>query len=82
MKNGLITSYLRRCTGTGESALKKAKAVPFARKVVVIAFWHKLEIIFIDYLQKKHDYCANLLQRLTNEIKKKTVALCQKESAV
>ena len=39
-------------TGPGESALKKAKAVPSADKVMATIFWDSHGIILIDYLQK------------------------------
>ena len=40
-------------TGSGESAPKKAKAVPSADKVRATIFWHSHVIISIDYLQKR-----------------------------
>jgi len=67
----------------GELAPKKAKTIPSAGKVMASVFWDARGIIFIDYLPKGKTingvYYANLLQRLTNEIKKKRPHLAKKK---
>ena len=59
----------------GNSAPKKAKTVPCADKVMASVLQDASEIIFIDYVQKgkkiNGEYSANLLQRLSDEIKKR-----------
>ena len=51
------------------------KKVPYACKVMASVFWDTRQIISIDYLQKRKtindEYYANLLQCLSDEIKKK-----------
>ena len=73
----------KQWTGRGESDTKKPKTVPSAGKVIASLFWDALVIIFIDYLQKgktvNGEYYANLLQRLSNEIKKKRPYLAKKK---
>ena len=65
----------KQWTEMRESAPKKAKTVPSAGQVMASVFWDAREIIFNDYLPKgkkiNREYYANLLQRLSNEIKKK-----------
>ena len=73
----------KQSTERGESAPKKAKKVPSAGKVMALVFWDVCGIIFIDYLQKgktiNGKYHANLLQRLSDEIKKKRLNLMKKK---
>lgn len=73
----------KQWTERGESAPKKAKTVPSAGKVMASVFWDARGIIFIDYLQKgktiNGEYYANLLQRLSDEIKKKRPHLAKKK---
>ncbi|XP_076643528.1 histone-lysine N-methyltransferase SETMAR-like [Halictus rubicundus] len=65
----------KRWTAYGESAPKKAKAVPSAGKVMATVFWDSGGVIFIDYLQKGKTitgaYYASLLDRLKAEIAEK-----------
>lgn len=67
----------------GESAPKKAKTVPSAGKVMASVFWDAKGIIFIDYLQPgktiNGQYYTNLLQHLSEEIKKKRPHLAKKK---
>lgn len=69
--------------GPGESAPKKAKSVLSANKVMASVFWDAKGIIFIDYLEKGRsitgEYYASLLQRLSDEIKKKRPHLARKK---
>lgn len=62
---------------------KKAKAIPSAGKVMATVFWDARGIIFVDYLEKgktiNGEYYANLLQRLSDEIKKKRPHLAKKK---
>jgi histone-lysine N-methyltransferase SETMAR len=73
----------KQSTERGESAPKKAKTVPSAGKVMASVFWDARGVIFIDYLQKGKSingvYYANLLQRLSDEIKKKQPHLAKKK---
>ena len=73
----------KQWTERGESAPKKAKTVSSAGKVMASAFWYARGKIFIDYLQKgkiiNSEYYANLLQRLSDEIKKKRPHLVKKK---
>src|SRR5436190_12976832 len=73
----------KQWTAREESAPKKAKTVPSAGKVMASVFWDARGIIFIDYLQKgktiNGEYYANLLQRLSDEIKKKRPHLAKKK---
>ena len=73
----------KQWTARGESAPKKAKTIPSAGKVMASVFWDARGIIFIDYLQKgktiNGEYYANLLQRLSAEIKKKRPHLAKKK---
>ena len=73
----------KQWTKWGESAPKKAKTVPSAGKVMASVFWDACGIIFIDYLLKgktiNGEYYANLLQRLSDEIKKKGPHLAKKK---
>ena len=66
-----------------KSAPKNAKIVPSAGKVTALLFWDARETIFIDYLQKGKTInakCyANLLQRLSDEMKKKRLHLAKKK---
>jgi len=39
-------------TSPGEPALKKAKTVPTATKVMATVFWDSQGVIYIDYLEK------------------------------
>jgi hypothetical protein len=70
-------------TETGELASKKAKTVSSAGKVMASVFWDVRGIIFIDYLQIRKtinsEYYANLLRRLSDEIKKKRLHLTKKK---
>ena len=78
-EEGTVKKWIER----RESAPKKAKTVPSAGKVMASVFWDARGIIFIDYLQKgkriNGDYYAKLLQRLSNEIKKKRPHLAKKK---
>ncbi|GFU73068.1 mariner Mos1 transposase [Trichonephila clavipes] len=71
-----------RWTEKGEPAPKKAKTVPSAGKIMASVFWDARGIIFIDCLEKgktiNGKYCANLLQRLSEEIKQKRPHLAKK----
>jgi histone-lysine N-methyltransferase SETMAR len=73
----------KQWTARGESAPKKANAVESAGKVMASVFWDARGIIFIDYLQKgktiNGEYYANLLQRLSDEIKEKRPHLAKKK---
>jgi histone-lysine N-methyltransferase SETMAR len=73
----------KQWTEREESAPKKAKTVSSAGKVMASVFWDARGIIFIDYLQKgktiNGEYYANLLQRLSDEIKKKRPHLAKKK---
>jgi len=70
----------------GESALKKAKTVKSAGKVMTTGFWDARGIIHIDYLLSKQtingDYYAALLDRFNNILKKKTSLFDEEESAL
>ena len=69
-------------TGPGESALKKAKTVPSAGKVMATIFWDSDGIILNDYLQKGKtitgEYYASLLDRFDAILKKKRPHLAKK----
>ena len=73
----------KQWTQKGESAPKKAKTVSSAGKVMASVFWDARGIIFIDYLEKgktiNGEYYANLLQRLSEEIKQKRPHLAKKK---
>ena len=73
-------------TEGGESAPKRAKIIPYAGNIMGSLFSDARGIIFIDYLQKgktiNGEYYANLLERLSDAIKKKTAAFGEKESIV
>lgn len=73
----------KQWTARGESAPKKAKTVPSAGKVMASVFWDARGIIFIDYLPRgktiNGEYYANLLQRLSEEIKIKRPHLSKKK---
>ncbi|XP_076667941.1 histone-lysine N-methyltransferase SETMAR-like [Andrena cerasifolii] len=74
----------KQWTERGESAPKKAKTVPTAGKVMASVFWDARGIILIDYLQRgktiNGEYYANLLQRLSEEIKEKRPQLATKKA--
>ena len=69
-------------TGPGESALKKAKMVPSAGKVMATIFWDLHGIILMDYLQKRktitEEYYASLLDRFDAILKEKQPHLAKK----
>lgn len=71
---------------SGESAPKKAKTVLSAGKVMATVFWDSQGIILIDYLQKGKtitgEYYATLLDRLKEELKKKTAKIGAQKSAL
>ena len=73
----------KQWTVMGESCPQKAKTVSSAGKVMASVFWNAHGIIFIDYLQKgktiNGEYYANLLQRLSEEIKQKRPHLSKKK---
>ena len=70
-------------TGPGESALKKAKTVRSARKVMATIFWDSSGIILIDYLQSRititGEYYASLLDRFDAILKEKRLHLAKKK---
>jgi hypothetical protein len=57
-----------------------------AGKVMASVFWDARGIIFIDYLEKgqtiNSEYYISLLERLSEEIKKKWLHLKKKKSSV
>ena len=65
----------KQWTASGESALKKAKTVLSAGKVMATVFWNSQGIILVDYLEKGKTitgaYYATLLDRLSEELKQK-----------
>ena len=67
----------------GDPAPKKAKTVKSADKVMATIFWDARGIIQIDYLQKGRtingEYYASLLDRLSEEIKKKRPHFAKKK---
>ena len=73
----------KQWTERRELAPKKAKTVPFVIKVMASVSWDARGITFIDYLQKgktiNDEYCANFLQRLSDEMKKKRPYRAEKE---
>ncbi|XP_055615314.1 histone-lysine N-methyltransferase SETMAR-like [Toxorhynchites rutilus septentrionalis] len=70
-----LTSY--------ESRQKQQKDQRSAAKVLASVFWDTHGIIFIDYLQKRKtitgEYCAALLDKLNDDIKKKQPHLAKKK---
>jgi len=72
----------KQWTLPGEPALKKAKIVKSAGKVMVILFWNARDIIHIDYFPSKQmingDYYA-LLDRFNNILKKIRLHLAKKK---
>ena len=72
----------KRWTARGESALREAKTIPSAGKIIASVFWDACGIIFIDYFQKgktiNGEYYDNLLQRLSAEIKNERPHLAKK----
>lgn len=74
----------KQWTAAGEPTPKKAKSILSANKVMASVFWDAKGIIFIDYLEKGKsitgEYYANLLQHLSDEIKKKRPHLAKKKS--
>jgi len=87
MKHGSITpetkEQSKQWTLLGEPALKKAKIIKLARKVMTTVFWDARGIIHIDYLLSKqtinNDYYAALLNRFNNILKKKHFHLAKKK---
>lgn len=69
--------------GPGEPIPKKAKTIFSANKVMATVFWDARGIIHIDYLEKGKtitgQYYANLLQRLSKEVKIKRPHLAKKK---
>ena len=67
-----------QCNNSG-----KVKTVPSTGKVTATVFWDARGMIFNDYFQKgktiNSEYYANLLQRLSDDIKKKRSHLVKKE---
>ncbi|GFW51578.1 mariner Mos1 transposase [Trichonephila clavipes] len=67
----------------GELNPKKAKNVPSAVKVTASGLGDARGIIFIEYLDKENtidgEYCVNILQRLSEEIKQKKPHLACKK---
>ena len=65
-----------------KSAPKKAKTVPSSVKVMASFCWDAFGLFSIDYLQKGKtinvEYYANLLQHLSDKIKKKLPLLAKK----
>lgn len=77
-------TQLNQWTAKGELALKKAKAVPLAEKVMAIVFWDSRGVVLIDYLEKGKTkitgtYYASLLDKLKAEIVKKRPHLQKKK---
>jgi histone-lysine N-methyltransferase SETMAR len=60
---------------SGESAPKKAKTVPSARKVMATVFWDSQGIMLINYLEKSKTMTgasySSLLDRLKTELQEK-----------
>ncbi|XP_055384278.1 uncharacterized protein LOC129613955 [Condylostylus longicornis] len=73
----------KQWTSRGEAAPKKAKTTLSAGKVMASVSWDARDISFVDYLQKgktiNGEYYANLLQRLSEEIKVKRPHLSKKK---
>ena len=78
--DGSTTSHLKRKnrqnrTEAGKSITMKVKMILSSGKIMVSGFCDVHGLIFTDYLQKRktinNEYYANLLQRLTDKIKKK-----------
>lgn len=69
--------------GPGEPTPKKAKTIFSANKVMATVFWDARGIIYIDYLEKGKtitgQYYADLLQRLSHEVKIKRPHLAKKK---
>lgn len=70
------------CEGD-EPALKKAKMVLSAGKMMAIVFWDNHEIVFIDYLEKSKTitrvYYASLFDKIRAEIAQKRLHLEKKK---
>jgi len=68
---------------SGESAPKKAKTVPSARKVTLTVFWDSQGIILINYLEKGRTITgasySSLLDRLKTELQEKCPRLAHKK---
>ena len=60
---------------SGESALKKAKTIPSAGKVMATVFWDSQGIILINYLEKGRTITgasySSLLDSLKTELQEK-----------
>jgi len=73
----------KQWTKSGEFTPKKAKMVPFARKIMATVFWDSRGIIFTDYLEKRRtitgQYYADLLDRFDAELKKKMASFSEKK---
>jgi histone-lysine N-methyltransferase SETMAR len=73
----------KQWTEAGCSALKEARSVLSAGKVMAMVFWDAEGILFIDCLEKGKtitgEYYSNLLTRLDKKIHEKRPALQKKE---
>ena len=73
----------KQWTLPGEPALKKAKTVPSAGKVMATIFWDSQDMIFIDYPEKGKtvtgQYYAELLSRFDAVLKEKRPHLSKKK---
>ncbi|XP_012564110.2 histone-lysine N-methyltransferase SETMAR-like [Hydra vulgaris] len=73
-------------TARDEPTPKRGKTQQSAGKVMASVFWDTHGIIFIDYLEKEKtinsDYYIALLERLTDEIAKKTTSFEEEKSSV
>ena len=73
----------KQCISPEESALKKAKTVPSAGKVMATVFWDSQGVIYFSYLEKGKTitglYYAELLGRFDAELQKKRPHLAQKK---
>jgi hypothetical protein len=89
MKHGCITSYPRRRNSQNNGlkgeriGFKEGEGSCICRQGHCSLFWDTHEIIFTDNLQKRKtingDYYENLLQRLSDEIKRKRPHLGKKK---
>ena len=74
----------KKWTPSGKRALKKAKTVLSAGKVMATVFWDSQGLIYIHYLEKgkmvKGLYYAELLGRFDAKLQKKLPHLAKKKS--
>ena len=69
----------KQWTTSNKEILKKAKAIPLARKVMATVFWDSKGIILVDYLENEkmitRQYYADLLCSFNAKLKEKQ-AIC------